>query len=233
MIIAGLQKLSLLDYPEHICSVVFTYGCNFRCRFCHNPELVIGKKPSTIIPEKTVLEHLKNNRDVLDGVCITGGEPTLHRDLDGFIAAVKGLKLKVKLDSNGSNPLMLKMLIDSGDLDYIAMDLKQTWEKYPRITQVDSPLLLKNIKESFRLIQESGIDHEFRTTLMPEVHSEKDLKEMASYLKAGEKYYLQDIRYQVTLEPGLKPIPSDATGLTEMLSKRFPQLEVTARTSLS
>jgi pyruvate formate lyase activating enzyme len=228
MIIGGLQKLSLLDYPGHICSVVFTYGCNFRCRFCHNPELVIGPRPTGITIE-TVLDHLKKNRNVLDGVCITGGEPTLHRDLDSFIAKVKNLKLKVKLDSNGSNPSMLKMLIDSGDLDYIAMDLKQTWEKYPLITQVESPVLLKNIKESFRLIQESRVDHEFRTTLMPEVHKPEDLREMASYLKPGEKYFLQDIRYQVTLEPGLKPIPSDATGLTEMLAERYPQLELAAR----
>jgi pyruvate formate lyase activating enzyme len=229
MIIGGLQKLSLLDYPGHICSVVFTYGCNFRCRFCHNPELVIGPKPR-IIPEETVLEHLKKHRSVLDGVCITGGEPTLHRDLDGFIAKVKALRLKVKLDSNGSNPRALKLLMDSGNVDYIAMDLKQTWSKYPLITQVRSESLVKNIKESFELIQQSGIDHEFRTTLMPAVHSSDDISEIASYLKPGEKYFLQDIRYQVTLEHGLEPIPSDATGLSAMLAKKYPQLQVCART---
>ena len=228
MVIAGLQKLSLIDYPSKVCSVVFTQGCLFRCAYCHNPELI----PITAagMPEATVFNHLKERQKFLDGVCITGGEPTLHRDLPAFIRKIKALGLLVKLDTNGSNPLMVESLINERSVDYLAMDLKYTWKKYDEIANTKNKTVIENCRQTFGLIQFSGVDHEFRTTILPGVHREQDFFEMAGYLKPGEKYFIQQTQFVKNFDPAMsREIGFDVKELAKKLREAFPQLLVEAR----
>jgi pyruvate formate lyase activating enzyme len=181
MLIGGLQKLTLIDYPGKIAATVFTIGCNFFCSFCHNSELVdpekIKKQP--IISEKEFFEFLESRKGDLDGVCITGGEPTIHKDLPGFIKKIKELGFSVKLDTNGSNPEMLKKLIGEKLIDYIAMDIK-------------GPLQIP--KKSVEIIKNSGIDYEFRTTIVPALHKKEDIIKIAKEISPAKKYFLQQFR---------------------------------------
>jgi len=228
MVIAGLQKLSLIDYPSKVCSVVFTQGCLFRCAYCHNPELI----PITAagMQEAAVFNHLKERQKFLDGVCITGGEPTLHRDLPTFIRKIKALGLLVKLDTNGSNPLMVESLINEHSVDYLAMDLKYTWEKYDEIANTKNKTVIENCRQTFGLIQFSGVDHEFRTTILPGVHREQDFFEMAGYLKPGEKYFIQQTQFVKNFDPAMsREIGFDVKELAKKLREAFPQLLVEAR----
>jgi len=229
MIIGGLQKLSLVDYPGKICSVVFTQGCVFRCSYCHNPDLVLG--PCKLqIPEQTVLDYLSNHRSMLEGVVVTGGEPTLHKDLRDFLHKIKKLGLLVKLDSNGINPEILQGFIDDRLVDYIAMDIKAPWEKYDRVMQTSKTIGPTKCKQTLEVIQNSGVAHEFRTTVFPGVHTEEDFVEMASYLKPLEHYYVQNIRYQVTLDPKIRQdVSLDVSGIVERLKKRYPRLAISER----
>lgn len=194
MIIAGLQKLTLIDYPGKVAAVVFTYGCNFACSFCHNPELVDAKlkNKNLFISEEEFFKFLDKRKDKIEGVCITGGEPTLYRDLPEFIAKIKTRGFLVKLDSNGTNPARLQNLINKKLVDYIAMDIKAPEERYQEIInrQVD----LAKIKKSIRMIidQAGDYDYEFRTTVAPEFHKAEDIKAMAQLIKGAKKYYLQN-----------------------------------------
>jgi len=215
---------------------VFLQGCNFRCPFCHNPELVFDNKNKLQITEDEILGYLVEKKKMLDGVCITGGEPTLQTDLVDFIVKLKKIDYLVKLDTNGSNPEMLKELFDKKLLDYVAMDLKSSWQNYGEVISskklpVDScKLLMEKCRESFRLIQESGVDHEFRTTVYPQKHVEKDFMEMTSYLKKGEKYYLQDIRYIKNLDPNLDQSKKiDTALLLNKLRQKYPNLIIDLR----
>jgi len=207
MVIGGLQKFSLLDYPEHLSAIIFTQGCNFKCQYCYNPMLVGPIKPSkfnhisskrkngektkghSLIPEDDLFVFLKKRSGKLDAVVITGGEPTIHRDLPKFIKKIKELGFKVKLDTNGTNPKMIKKLIKDNLLDYIAMDLKTSFVKYDLVigTQPD----LENIKKSVKIIIESGLDYEFRTTLVPKLVEISDIKAMGEIIKGAQKWYLQ------------------------------------------
>ena len=229
MIISGWQKLSLIDYPQKISSVVFTQGCLFRCPYCHNPEL-IPLTTKTALPEEKFWQYLQERKNMLEGVCITGGEPTLHKDLPEFMAKIKALGLLVKLDTNGTNPKMVQDIIDQGLADYFAMDLKNTWDKYDQVAKSKNPTALKNCRKTFKLIQNSGIDHEFRTTVFPQVHQEKDFVEMVGYLKPSEKYFLQNIRYLKNLDPNLdKPKVLDVPGIISRLRQQFPQIIIEER----
>ncbi|MDP2587808.1 MAG: anaerobic ribonucleoside-triphosphate reductase activating protein [bacterium] len=229
MVIGGLQKLSLVDYPGKVCSVVFTQGCMFRCRFCHNPDLVLGRVKNTLSPE-SVLDYVREHRNILDGVCVTGGEPTLHRDLEDFLRAIKELGLLVKLDSNGINPARLAHFVEQELLDYIAMDLKAPWDKYKSIIQVSDEVSRQRCKKTMQVIQDSGVDHEFRTTVLPQVHIEEDFVVMAGYLRPGEKYFVQNINYKTTLDETLdSSAVLDVSGIVERLSRRYPKLEITER----
>ncbi|MDP2908422.1 MAG: anaerobic ribonucleoside-triphosphate reductase activating protein [Nanoarchaeota archaeon] len=188
MQIRGFQKTSLIDYPEKICSVIFLSGCNFRCGYCHNPGLVIDDGSQDIL-EDYVINKLEERKGLVDSVCITGGEPTLHKDLPRFIKRIKDRKLKVKLDTNGSNPEMLKHLIDNKLLDFIAMDIKNVFEKYEQTinTKVNNDLL----KESIKAVIRSGLEHEFRTTVLPKLHKKEDILKIAKSLAGANKYVLQ------------------------------------------
>jgi pyruvate formate lyase activating enzyme len=188
MKIGGLQKTSLIDYPGRISAIVFTQGCNFRCPYCHNPELVDPTKYGPVLPEAEVLSFLERRRGKLEAVTVTGGEPTLHADLEEFLQQIKKMGYLVKVDTNGSNPAMLEGLIRGRCVDYLAMDLKGPLHKYRQITntEVDAAKILRSIE----LIASSGIDHEFRTTVVRSQLDQEDLIATAKLLKRG-LYVLQ------------------------------------------
>ena len=188
-IINGLQKSTLIDFPKKIASIVFSQGCNFRCGYCHNPELLNLSIPSTQIPEEEVLSFLKSRCGKLDGVVITGGEPTLQSGLYDFIREIKNMGFLVKLDSNGSNPKVLEKLIKDTLLDYIAMDIKAPLDKYSEITNVK--INTANIKKSIELIMNSSIDYEFRTTVIKSQLSFEDFEKIGKMLNGAKRYYLQ------------------------------------------
>lgn len=166
MLFKGLQKVSLIDYPHKICAVVFTGGCNFRCHYCHNPELVLDYQKLPDIPASQILTFLETRKRFLDALCISGGESTLQKELPNFIAQVKQLGFLIKLDTNGTNPAMLKEVIDRKLVDYIAMDIKTTPAKYSKIIGVETNI--SNLSASIELITGSGITYEFRTTVFPD-----------------------------------------------------------------
>ena len=193
MIFLGLQKLSLLDYPGKMCATVFTGGCNFRCPFCHNSSLVILKdsKADVHIDEEEILSFLKKRTGILEGVCITGGEPTLFGDsVLLFMSRVKDLGLLVKLDTNGSNPDFIKKAVGERAVDYIAMDIKSSLENYSLVTGVED-IDLDSIKESANYLMEGHIDFEFRTTVVKPLHMASDFESIGRMLAGDEKYFIQ------------------------------------------
>ena len=189
MKIGGLQKVSLIDYPGEISSIIFLQGCNFKCPYCHNPELVDSKLFGPCLQEKDVLEFLKTRIGKIDAVTITGGEPTIQNDLTPFIKRIKKMGFAVKLDSNGSRPEVIKNLLSEKLLDFIAMDIKAPLEKYEKIVRV----LLKtdSIKESIKIILKAKIPHEFRTTVVKSLHSENDILKIAQLISGVRQYTLQ------------------------------------------
>ena len=190
MKIAGLMKLTLLDYPGEMACTIFTSSCNFRCPFCHNSSLVINTESNKLIDNNEVLSFLKERTGRLDGVCITGGEPTIQEDLTSFIKEIKNIGYKVKLDTNGYNPKKLKELISSNLVDYVAMDIKNSLSKYP-LTCGLKAMMLENVLESISYLLENHVDYEFRTTIIKEFHEENDLKEIAKLIKGCKRYFLQ------------------------------------------
>jgi pyruvate formate lyase activating enzyme len=189
MIFYGLQKTTLLDYPAHVAATLFTGGCNFKCPYCHNYNLISPKQSCDTYSEEEILSFLQHRQGILQGVCITGGEPTLLKKLPEFIQKVKKLSLKVKLDTNGSNPAMLKTLIKEQLIDYVAMDIKTTPNQYPLIAGSDqfTPLVL----ESVEILKNSSIPYEFRTTIVKELHTDKEILEIGKWLKGCNQYFLQ------------------------------------------
>jgi len=199
MRIGGLQKFSLIDYPDKICAIVFTQGCNFRCSFCHNPELVNPELFQGLIPEADVLSFLESRKGKLDAVQISGGEPTLQPDLIDFIRKIKGLDFLVKLDSNGSNPEVLKRLIELEVVDYLAMDVKAPLERYREVAK--SRVDPDKIKQSIDLIMASGINYEFRTTVVKSQLSQDDILEIGKVIRGAKIYILQKFTSSKTLDP--------------------------------
>lgn len=199
MIIGGLQKLSLLDYPGHLAAVIFLAGCNFRCRFCHNPMLVrpteVGKlkyQKGHLIKTDDLFAFLKKRQGKLEGAVVSGGEPTINPDLPEFLAALKKIGFLIKLDTNGSHPAMLEKLMKKKLLDYLAMDLKAPFIKYEKITGVKANLA--KIKKSIKIIKESGLPYEFRTTVAPGLIEKEDIILMGESIQGGEKWFLQGFR---------------------------------------
>ncbi len=192
VLIKGLQKLSLIDFEPHTVATVFVGGCNFRCGFCHNPDLVLHFKDLKTIKEEEVLSFLEKRKKWLDGVCITGGEPTLYTDLPFFISKIKEKSFLVKLDTNGYNPAMIKRLIDGKLLDYIAMDIKTSLDDYETVVCVKVDI--NQIKKSIELIKNSGIDYEFRTTVVPGLITKENIMKIGKLLNGSKKYVLQNFR---------------------------------------
>lgn len=202
MRICGLQKLTLLDFPKKTACTVFLGGCNFRCPFCHNGNLAEGILDNQI-PEDELFSFLKKRSGLLDGVCITGGEPTLNPDLEDFIKEIKSFGYSVKLDSNGTNPKLLKSLLEKNLIDYIAMDIKNSKDSYPETCGVEN-LNIKDIEESVEIIKNSGIDYEFRTTVVSQFHTTEEIEKMGKWLKGAKKYFLQSFRdSEFVLKKGL------------------------------
>lgn len=188
MNIQGFQKLTLLDFPGKTACTVFTGGCNLRCPFCHNASLVFNPTENES-EEQKVIEYLKKRKGIIDGMCITGGEPLLQPDLSDFIAKCKEIGVAVKLDTNGALPEKLKEIIDSGKIDYIAMDIKAAPENYNKAVGLDKDF--KIFSQSMEIIRNSGIPYEFRTTAVKGLHKLDDFSGIAELLKSDEKYFIQ------------------------------------------
>ena len=230
MILGGLQKLTLIDYPGHIAATIFTVGCNFRCPFCHNPELVssIKYKVSSIFEEE-FFNLLENRKGKLEGVCITGGEPTIQPDIQEFIRKIKELGYKVKLDTNGARPDVLRQLFSEKLLDFVAMDIKNMPEKYNATT--NSKVDTERIKLSVDLIRNSGIDYEFRTTAVPGLHEIEDFAGIGKWLEGSKKYVLQAFEDKgKILNPRLvkktKGKRLDLEKIAEKIGKYFGKVEI-------
>lgn len=207
MNICGYQKTTLLDYPGHVAATIFTGGCNFRCPFCHNSDLLLN--PSTIISEEEIFTFLKKRKNILSGICITGGEPTLQPDLIEFIKKVRSLGYKIKLDTNGYRPQTISELLNKNLLNYIAMDIKAGYSNYANVCGV-SNLNIETIKESISMIENSGIDYEFRTTIVKELHTEQDFQEISEMLSPKSSYYIQSFKDSGNiLTPGLSSCNMD------------------------
>lgn len=193
MRIHGLNKTTLLDYPEHVAATVFTGGCNFCCPFCHNADLVLHSGAFPTLSEEEVLAFLQKRKNVLTGVCITGGEPTLQPDLPDFIRRVKELGYLVKLDTNGYRPEVLKSLLEEKLLDYVAMDIKNSKDKYDMTVGKESTDIAR-IEESVELLKGGNIPYEFRTTVVRELHTEADFEAIGEWIQGTENYFLQSYR---------------------------------------
>lgn len=223
MQIHGINKLTLLDYPGKLACLIFTGKCNFRCPFCHNSTLVLAPDTQPLITEKEVFDYLLSRRQVLEGVCISGGEPTLQPDLAGFIEEVRALGYSIKLDTNGSRPAVIKDLLSRNIIDYIAMDVKNSPEQYSETIGIDS-YNTDNIKESIRIIMDSGIEYEFRTTLVEEFHKNTDFNELGQMIKGAKHMYLQGFRdSDDIIQPGLHAMSDEQ--MYEVLRQLTPYVQ--------
>ncbi len=227
--IGGLQKVTLIDFPGRLAATVFLCGCNFRCPFCYSSELVVPEriKLQPKISEKEFFSFLKERQGLLEGVVVCGGEPTLNKDLPEFILQIKKLGYLVKLDTNGSNPELLQELVEKKLVDYIAMDIKAPFDikKYQKNTASEADL--KNIIKSTELIKNSGLDYEFRTTVVPGFHLKEDILKIARDISPAKKYYLQGFRPEKTIDKKLeKTKPYDQDFLLEIQKAISPFFEV-------
>lgn len=204
---SGFERLSLLDYDDHISCTLFFAGCNFRCPFCHNSSLVLNPSNAAKIPWEEIKDYLRKRVGVLDAVCVSGGEPTLMPNLANKLREIKDLGYLVKLDTNGSRPDVLKELASLGLLDYVAMDIKNSLRKYA-MTIGANTIPLEAIEESIRFLNSSSIDHEFRTTAINEYHTPKDFEDIGALVKGAKRYFIQRyIDNENCIKHGLHELP--------------------------
>ena len=217
----GIDKFSLLDYDEKVSVVLFSPACNFRCPFCHNGESVLNSNTPILFEE--ILEYLKSRVGLIDAVVFTGGEPTLMPELKERIKAVKELGFLIKLDTNGTNPKVIEELLNEGLLDYIAMDIKNSESMYSE-TAGCLQINMENIKKSIKIIENSGVNYEFRTTLIKEFHTEKSIREMAHLVKGAKQLYLQKfVDREGVIKKGLHEVSfEEANKFREILSEVVP-----------
>jgi len=219
MKIHGLQKMTLLDFPEHVACTVFLGGCDFRCPFCHNYELADGTaKP--VMEEEELLEFLRKRQGLLDGVAFTGGEPCLHAGLPGLFRRIRDLGFAVKLDTNGYHPELLRRILEDSLVDYVAMDIKNSPGKYARTAGIDH-VDMDKIRESIALIMALSPDYEFRTTVVRELHEEDDFPEMGELIKGAGKYFLQGFtdRDTVPYEGFHAPSPEEMQSYAAIMNR--------------
>ncbi len=190
MKINGYERFSMVDFEGKICCTVFTGGCNMRCPFCHNGALVVGDVKSNQIDDGEVFEYLEKRKGLVDAVSVTGGEATLQPDLADFLRRVRKLGYQIKLDTNGLRPDVLKSLLDEGLVDYVAMDIKNSPQKYAMTTGLKN-VDLDKINESMRIIKQSGVDHEYRTTIIKEFHTLEDMQSIAEWVQGANNYFMQ------------------------------------------
>lgn len=217
----GLQKLTLLDYPGVMACTVFTNGCNFRCPFCHNASLVTGKGSDMPLDAGELLSFLDSRKKILDGICITGGEPLLHDELPEIIREIKKLGYKVKLDTNGSRPERLNEILSAGSVDYVAMDIKNSQEKYVLTSGCDSALA--PILQSVELLKNAPVDFEFRTTVVAQIHTPDDMENIGRWIAGVKNYYLQNFADSGDIlqrDTQFSPVPKDT--LNAMLERVRP-----------
>lgn len=227
MQIHGFQKTTLLDYPEHLAATIFLGHCNFRCPFCHNSELVLSPDKMPTMDFEEILSFLRKRTKILDGICITGGEPTLSPDLETIICKIRDLGFKIKLDTNGSNPEVIKSLIEKDLLDYIALDIKSTPEKYAQTCGLAS-INLNNINESVSFLMTQDIPYEFRTTIVKELHTLDDILEIGRWIQGCKAYYLQSYRdSEQVIKPGFTSYTKEElTTLKTQLNNYINYVEV-------
>lgn len=219
--IKGVQKLSLIDYPRRLCATIFLGSCNFRCPYCYNSKIVLEPDSLPTIPERDILELLRERRGFLDGLCVGGGEPTIHRELPRFLLRVKSLGLLVKLDTNGSRPKMLEELLKRRLVEYVAMDIKAPLRRYHEVVGREIPL--SAINKSISLLRRGSVDYEFRTTAVPGLVSENDLLEIAEFLRGSKRYVIQQFRPVKTLDPSFKGVkPYSRKGLQRFCERVSP-----------
>lgn len=211
MRICGLNKTTLLDYPGKVASTIFLGGCNFRCPFCQNGVLVIAPEEQPDHTQEEILGFLKKRRGILDGVCISGGEPTLANGLEDFLGKIKGLGYKIKLDTNGSRPQVVKRLVREGLIDKVAMDIKACPENYPLLTGIDADRLdMDSVYETVEFLLHGRLEYEFRTTVVRQLHTEKDFTAIGQWLKGAKEYYLQAYKdSDGVLRPGFESYTLD------------------------
>jgi len=190
MVIQGLQKLTLLDYPEKVACTVFTAGCNFRCPFCHNASLVIDTYRNKELPLEEFFDFLGKRTGILDGVCVTGGEPLIQRGLEEFLGRIKEMGFSVKLDTNGSFPDKLKRIVEAGLVDYVAMDIKNSQENYGKTIGIEN-YDISNVNKSVQYLLRGNIPYEFRTTVVQEFHQRSDFEAIGRWIGGAKRYYLQ------------------------------------------
>lgn len=226
MTINGMQKLTLLDYPGNVACLIFTQGCNFRCPFCHNSGLLDMNNNCEKIDEKEVFKYLEKRRGLLDGVCISGGEPLLQKDIVDFIRKVKDLGYKVKLDTNGSSPKKLKQLIEDGLIDYVAMDIKNDFLNYDKTAGMCTNI--DNIKKSIEIIENSNIEYEFRTTIVKQFHDVGKLEKIIQYIGLNARYYIQNYQdCSSVLQRGLNGFDNEELlNIKNTLGVKYPNLVV-------
>ena len=227
MKLGGLQKTTLIDYPGKIACTVFTIGCDFRCPFCYSGELVLPEKIKNrpILPEGNFFDFLKERKGLLEGIVLCGGEPTIHKDLPNFVKKIKELGYSVKLDTNGSNPEMLKKLIEEKLINYAAMDIKSSKEKYEVYSGMK--IDLSEIEKSVDTLEQGKIDYEFRTTLAPGVN-EGDIKKIADWIGPAKKYFLQEFNNKKEIiEPGIISLPTlQREEIEELIKKIKSKFEI-------
>ena len=215
--IKGFLETSFLDWPGKLCSVLFLPSCNFRCPYCHNHSLVFHPKRYTTIPLEEIFDRIHSLKNWIDGICLTGGEPTLHADLPSLIREIKQRQFLIKLDTNGSNPRMLEKLIESEGIDFVSMDVKAPLDPFRYSRSIGLPANLKPIWESIDILKRGRVEYEFRMTVVPGIHKEEDIKRLGRQLRAGQRLILQNFNPENPLDPSLKNIaPYDFTALKKI-----------------
>jgi pyruvate formate lyase activating enzyme len=222
--IYGYTQLTLLDYPGKLASTVFVGGCNFRCPYCHNADLVAGTSNLPVIPESSILRHILKRKNALEGVCVTGGEPTIYKDLPQFIGKIKDIGLCVKLDTNGTNPAMVKSLCEQGLIDYVAMDIKSAPSEYAAAVGLEE-VSMSEVFETAEFLIKGNIDYEFRTTVVEGIHTVEDFEKIGKWIQGTGKYFLQTYKRsekQFVYEGLDTPSKEKMTQILEVCRKYVP-----------
>jgi len=204
--IKGFLETSFLDWPGKLCSVLFLPYCNFRCPYCHNHPLVFHPERYSTIPLEEIFDRLDPLKNWIDGICLTGGEPTLHADLPSLIRQIKQHQFLIKLDTNGSNPQLLEKLIETEEIDFVSMDVKAPLDPFRYSRSIGLPVNLTPILESIEILKRGMVEYEFRMTVVPGLHKEKDIKSLGGQLRVGQRLILQNFNPENPLDPSLKNI---------------------------